>query len=45
MIEMSSSGIQAGGKLLGIAVRVETSLGTTTPLVFEVPLLGSSDLL
>jgi hypothetical protein len=44
-MEMSFSGIQARGKLLGIAVSVETSLGTTTDLVLDVPLLGSSDLL
>jgi hypothetical protein len=44
-MEMSFSGIQARGKLLGIAVSVETSLGTTTDLLLDVPLLGSSDLL
>lgn len=44
MIEMSFSGIRARGKLLGIAVSVETSLGTTTALVLDVPLLESSDL-
>jgi hypothetical protein len=44
-IEMSFSGILARGKLLGIVVSVETSLGTTTDLVLDVPLLGSFDLL
>ena len=44
-MEMSFSGILARGKLLGIGVSVETSLGTTTDLLLDVPLLGSSDLL
>ena len=43
--EMSVAGIQARGKLLGIAVRVESSPGTTTALLLDVPLLESSDLL
>ena len=38
-MEMSFSGIQARGKLLGIAMSVEISLGTTTGMVFDVPLL------
>jgi hypothetical protein len=33
MIDMSLAGIQARGKLLGIAVTVEFSPGTRTPLV------------
>lgn len=45
MIEMSLAGIQARGQLLGVAVSVESSPGTTTALVLDVPLLGSSDLL
>ena len=45
MIEMSLGGIQARAKLLGIAVSVEYSLRTTTALVLDVPLLGSSALL
>jgi hypothetical protein len=45
MIEMSLTGIQARGQLLGVAVSVESSSGTTTALVLDVPLLGSSDLL
>lgn len=44
-IEMSFAGIQARGQLLGVAVSVESSPGTTTALVLDVPLLGSSDLL
>jgi hypothetical protein len=45
MIEMSLAGIQARGQLLGVAVSVESSPGTTTALVLDVPLLGPSDLL
>jgi hypothetical protein len=45
MIEMSLAGIQARGQLLGVAVSVESSPGTATALVLDVPLLGSSDLL
>ena len=45
MMEMSFAGIQARGNLLGIAVSVESSPGTITALVLDVPLLGSSDFL
>ncbi len=45
MVEMSLAGIQARGQLLGVAVSVESSPGTATALVLDVPLLGSSDLL
>ena len=44
MMEMSFGGIQARGKLLGVAVSIEYSPGTTTALVLDVPLLESSDL-
>jgi hypothetical protein len=36
------AGIQARGMLLGIAVSAETSPETTTALVLDVPLQGSS---
>ena len=36
------AGIQARGTLLGIAVSIETSPETTTALVLDVPLQGSS---
>ena len=39
--EMTCAGIKAGCKLLGIAVTVESSPGTTTTLVLDIPLLGS----
>ena len=39
---MCFAGIQARGTLLGIAVSIETSPETTTALVFDVPLQGSS---
>lgn len=45
MIDMSVSGIQARGMLLGMTVSVESSPGTTTALVLDVPLLESSNLL
>jgi hypothetical protein len=38
MVEMSVPGIQARGMLLGITVSVESSPGTTTALVLDVPL-------
>ena len=40
---MCFAGIQARGTLLGIAVSIEASPETTTALVLDVPLLGSSD--
>ena len=39
---MCFTGIQARGTLLGIAVSIETSSETTTALVLDVPLQGSS---
>jgi hypothetical protein len=42
---MNIPGIQALGTLLGIAISVESSPGTQSALVFDVPLLGSSTLL
>jgi signal transduction histidine kinase len=39
---MCFAGIQARGTLLGIAVSIETSPETTTALVLDVPLQGSS---
>ena len=41
-LEMVSASIQVCAKLLGIAVRVESLPGTTTALVLDVPLPGSS---
>ena len=40
---MCFTGIQARGTLLGIAVSIETTPETTTALVLDVPLQGSSD--
>ena len=45
MTEMNFPGVQARGKLLGIAVSVESLPGATTALILDIPLLGSSNLL